>query len=765
MSAHESDPLLRNPFSAMAVASLADSGETGDDITIDTDAIRRATGHVRGYLLSQPPRPRARPDGNVLLILGDYGTGKTHLAGRLVRVAAETMHDPSRSLHIEATAENPLRMYQRFAHKLGLDRVRARINDYYADIVAAQLHQSGIAAQAADVLRDPDRRPGEVIEPLQLMESALLREVQRTLQDVTDNADFGKALTLLLRPGFDDAVWSWLTGAEPTPVLVDRGITEAISATPDVFEAMGVLALLFGGRERRLVLIIDEFDKIFAAAGDDTGSVLAAFRKMLEVFTKAGACLVLCGHPDFVGTLDPSAVERVTHSVELAGLSEGQVRELIEQAQAPERRLAPFTVPTVGYLVALTGGNARKVIRMCHRLFQLSWDAGQTDITADMVRMVARELLRSLSSQEIGSRASRELDAIGWSYVRDHHFGEHGRADFWIPLDGDSTGCAVLIRESLLTRDEINEVSQRLTTLRAATPSVRVVLVVNGVIGPNLVEPLREQLPNEPLVYVERDFGKDFRALIGAAMGGLRGDASADPDLDMRRRIDHLNVQQSNIHGFIEKLTDHVDNVGWSADLQLTLIQKTLSALNSKVAELAGTESGDVLVRSPLPPEVDRLFGDAVAVLEDITQFRQMFDESIASGTEDMLRAVQRRLRVQDFLQAAGVATLMLKAVRGFTEAVRTWYLPEEVTGAGGELSPPAERALDEICWAYDATTEYLPLFMLDPLVALSPWKARSGKIDDLGKVSRRTRVQDALDNLSPRVRRAVLRSFLYTES
>ena len=52
MTATQDEPPLRNPFSPMAVALIADSDEALDvdeDVTVTTDAIRRAKSYVAAY--------------------------------------------------------------------------------------------------------------------------------------------------------------------------------------------------------------------------------------------------------------------------------------------------------------------------------------------------------------------------------------------------------------------------------------------------------------------------------------------------------------------------------------------------------------------------------------------------------------------------------------------------------------------------------------------------------------------------------------------
>lgn len=746
-------PTRKNPFSPMAVARITDFDADSDavDVAITTDATRQALAHLTAYLDAPPARGGRDRTGTVVAVLGDYGTGKTHLAVRLVRHAREALADPTHALYLDATAESFIELYRRFMQKLGREGVRAQVSEYYADIVADSLQSSGLTSDMLEWLGSRQLEPQEVVERLGLMESALLRKVQDTLREVTNNKAFGTALTLLLRPGFEHAVWSWLLGGAPDQVLVERGITAPIDTEVAALEAMGVFALLFGGRQRRFVLAIDELDKIFSADSRPHARTMAAFQTLLQVFAKAGACLVLCGLPDFKSVLPPAVRQRIPYTVVMSGLSQGEVREFITLAQDQAfgtPQLAPFTVDTTRYLRDLARGNARNVIRLCHRVFRMADDLHRTPghefaVTEDMVRQAARDLFGSLSSDDIDGVVRRLLDANGLDYLHRHLLGatEDSLADFWVTFPDREGGCAVLLTRSLLDNADVGAVMRRISAVGEADPDAEIILLVNGVVADGVAIQLRELLGREPLVYVERTFADDFKALVGAMSARLDGDS--DPLSALRLGMDRLARQQSSIYGFIEQLAEHMDGVRASSDRQLGAIQRQLGSL-------AGTPTPAEPTR--LPAEVERLFRDAVDALEDLTQVDVMFQEAFDHAPTATQEAVHRRLRTPEFTQAAAQAVFLRQAVQAFRGAVSQWYRSSS--------DSDAEDRLDELCGIYDGIVEFLPLFLLDPLFKLPPWSARAGTfVAEVNQGSRRARVHEALGNLSPRVRRAVFRS------
>ena len=131
-----------NPFPATAVASGAET------VTVETSAVRGARHLLDDYLTA-----RVRPGaGNVIAIVGDFGTGKTHLTNELLRHVDRAEGKSTHVIDIEASTGTFVALYQRFVAQLDEMDVMRRVREYYADIVADDLAGPRQGEAAANVV-------------------------------------------------------------------------------------------------------------------------------------------------------------------------------------------------------------------------------------------------------------------------------------------------------------------------------------------------------------------------------------------------------------------------------------------------------------------------------------------------------------------------------------------------------------------------------------------------------------------------------------
>jgi len=759
----EIPPPSPNPFSPMAVAKVTRFGESDwADLTIDTTAVRQATAWLTGYL-EATPGPDDERDGEVIALVGDYGTGKTHLAYHLVHRASRVLHDSARVMYLDVTAGSFVELYIRFMHMLGPDGVRQQVNDYYADIVAQSLLKLGLGDELVSWLRNRELVPSDVVDQLGLMESQLLREVQSTLRRVTKNADFGTTLTLLLRTGFDDVVWDWLTGGDPAPVLVERGITKPIDTEAAALEAMGVFAYLYGGRRTSFVLVLDELDKLLPGPGRSNHDTGPAFDKLLEVFANAGACLVVCALPETRALLRPSTQQRLSRVVEMVRLSTEEVSWFITRAQEAmtgRHELDPFTPESVRYLRDVAGGNARKVIRLCHDAYRIVDDrrreTGEATLMVDdrVVREAENnQVAATLTTADVSLSLRRIFVAHSWQFEEDRPLRQDRTdvvVDFWITFDDRRGGCAVLVTESVRDSSAEEALLARISSVRSAVPEAKLLLVVTGTLTAAQENAIKPELDAEPVYSVEYGYADTLASFVLTVGKSLEKLAEPDQVTVLRQRLDQLSRQQSSFYDRLDHIADRVDDTHGSTTRRLASIQRDVSALTRNARATPAADRPDV----NLPGEVDHMLLAAIEALDDLTSLTPMMSEAFADT--ETAEAVTSRLEKHLF-EAFGVASLIRSTVLAFRVAVAGWHSTEAV-GAARDLTQEARHRLERLCQRYDAIMERLPLFKLWPLLRVG-WTV--GVDSEASRVTLQERVETAVRNLSPKVQRALERAEL----
>ncbi|GAA1275020.1 hypothetical protein [Saccharothrix xinjiangensis] len=732
-----------NPFAAVAVADA--TGFDSDTVTVVTPAVREAVGLVNDFL-NAPVEP-GRPTGNTIAVVGEYGTGKTHLLGTVlhhVRVRAD--QGTTRAVYLEAEPRSFIELYRDFVAELELEDVRDRVREYYADVVADELGKTPFTAEMAPLVRSGALDPVETSARLGLAETGNLATLRGKLAQVTENAMFGTALTLLLRPGFTHAAWEWLTGHAPDGVLVDRGIDRAIDSEEAALEAMGVFALLHGHRNRRFIVVVDELNRLLSARRRPTREAVAAFDKMLRVFAGTHALLVLCGLPDYLDALGDNFSQRIGRTITVSPLDAEAVSELIRRSQrriGRPPRLQPFDADVVRYLVKLTEGNARRVVLLCRRLYRMALDeAPEPDgarVTEAMVRQVARGRSFFETVPNVRNEIRQVLSASGVEYLRDRALGVAGaRADYWIPVAGDEVGCAVLVSGPVLDPAESKELVGRATAIQAAVERADVLLVAVGPVHPELAGALTDAFTAEPIEYHHWTFKELLANVLGERLRVLQESTASDPVSIVGERVNRVSRQQANTQRMLDQLVGALEQLTSTSDRQFTQLRREITGLadgSRSVSRAAERVGGRAERPEPagLPLPVAELFAEAQRSLDRVDHVDAALRAVFGDSADDPARAggvrngIRAKLRSQQVFHSVGVAALLHRLLAGFREGIVDWYRAYASSLSGPPFADEHER-LKSLCRAYDAVYEYIPVFRLDGLeeFASSPTGGRS---------------------------------------
>ncbi|GAB3469276.1 hypothetical protein [Actinophytocola sediminis] len=742
-----------NPFSPLAVAITTDT--LSADPSIATGAVLRAEMLLREYLAAKT----LVGAGNVLAVSGEHGTGKTHLGMRLVRVALAA-DPPASAMYLDVASDQFTGLYRRFIKQLGRDGVRARVNDFYADVVADSL-ATGMTMDIAELVRDRKVDPDKVVGGYQMMESALLRQVTERLveelKSITDNEIYGTALTLLLRPGYDDAVWDWLNGSAPHAALVERGINNRIDDEVSALDAMGVFALLHGRKGRRFVLVVDEIDKILTGRTIEA-PVSKALQRLLQVFQQTGAFLVLSGLPEFRRALDEDVHERLGATILMPPLTPADVVDFIDLAQRNEADLptVEFQTAAIERMVRLVNGNPRQIIKLCHAMYRTAVEQRRSVDTV-LVEEEVRGQTENVTIEEVSDAVRDLLDRANIPFLRNRHFGiRDSRADFWIETGADS-GFAILVVDSVFTGTQTDQVA-RLTAVRSVRSTVEVVLVAANVLDPDAAAALGTYLVDPPMLYDRRSFARTLQPTLRSLSRRFADLGGTDALAGIREWLVRIDMDNSTTHQMVDRLGREVDRLNEDTAAQLSTLRERVNIVNLTTAADPARERTE----RGFPASAAQLFRDALATLDRLGHPDALFDQVIgrAEDTSDHYRRVTQmlnRLAAAGVYEAAGTMSLLRRWIVSFSNAAAGWYVLE-----GHEAREPgsARSRFDALCRTYERVAETMPLGRIAPLVRLvadGDTQGSVGRIGDQLIAQRVTEFTEQFRALGVRVRSAVL--------
>ena len=561
-------------------------------MSVPTSASDKARQNVLDYLAG---RTTADIKGRAVAIVGDFGTGKTHLALEMLRELETRTEGNSTRLYVDAPGDSFVSLYrERFLPQFDRVELRQRVLEYYADIVAEELADSEITSATVTALRTGVVSPELVVERFALAPTRLHKRLAERLQEVTKQPQFATALTLFMRPEYEAAVWQWLSTSSPDPVLVERGVTKSIDTDVEALEAIGVIALLYGYHGHQFALALDELEKILvplvqAEGGSD---VIQSLKRLIHIFTHTGALLILCGLPDYFDLLPDDTKQRLSDVIRPTRLSGDDTRRYIEESQNRafgSPKLAPFTTDSTAYIASIAAGNPRRIIRLCYLLYRA---AGSQDvpITRALVREVAKEQFETFSIDDIANDLIGIFDRNGWLFERQKQLTKTktSRVDFWLPIATDGAGCAVVLTKSILDQAEARKFANRATTIAKVSPEegspIEIFVVVNGRIADEASD-LLSDAPVRLFEYGLTGFSDAIEAALKGAFQRFERSRQEVTLVGLGERIEQLGRQVSSLYRAFDEFAAGITRREFesAAELGLRRVFASLSEVDLRI--------------------------------------------------------------------------------------------------------------------------------------------------------------------------------------
>jgi hypothetical protein len=768
---------VTNPFSPTAVASVAEAAGMVSVPTKSTEAgiallrayiasvrtppeqVSRATSEAGGE--SPPPAPGAAK-GNVVAVVGDFGSGKTHL-GLLLRNQTElenALQPPAHAtlcVYLESD-ETLLSLYERFVRRVDEFEIYSQVREFYVTIVTT--HFQGAAGDGIrEMLTDPTLDPLLVASNLGLSEVALLDQLRRELTVAVKDAEFALVLSMLLRPGFRDRAWDWLRGAQPDSSLRERGVTSMIDNDRTALAAFTAITHLFGPSGKPLILFLDEAGKLLQRyGGSEKGE--ERLREFLQLFVNARALLLVAGLDEYLDLLGKPTGDRIGERITMAPFTSATTRDFVLECLKRTGRtsLAPFTGESIDTITELTYGNARRIGLYCRRLFAGAVREDRlASITAQHVREAARESFGVDTRREAARLVPKILRAHNWDYHHEYFVGMSPpcQVDFWIPVGLDS-GCALIITEAVTDAGDTEKLVRHAEAVRAAVRqrgSCELLLIVSESVAPGQITALTEVFGREPLVYEQHGFEEELAAAVKGMWLHLQQLTGGDTILELRDRVTEMTTQQNRILDDIVQMRTELTSAGG-----------VVRELRQDFGEVRqAVEAGDRLAAATLPDQVRDLFDQRLTMLaqlgdpEDIV--RGFFDETQPPNTTDRLVVLHTVMRhPYDTVIAVGIATTARRLIEEFRSAIAVWF-GNQPAPRGQRLREAEQAELQRLCMKYDDAMSFLPLERLDGLLELATvLRASATDRHELAQWPELSfRLRESLPNLAAAVRHAAL--------
>ncbi|WP_344822940.1 hypothetical protein [Actinocorallia longicatena] len=689
-----------NPFPFSGTARV---GQTA--VTTLTEAIgftlTQAAGFVNG----------AGSGGRILAVVGGPGSGKTHLAAELHRLDGDV-----RFVYLDALLDGVLALYRHgFVRQLDLGEAVAAVSRHYAEVVAEELGDSPFTAELVASLRSGAADPQVVVEEIGLMAGRLRRTLRQRLHALTGDESLGAAFALLLVPDLRSSVWEWLSGNPPTAPLRERGVTASIGDDGLALTAMGAFLKLFGTVGRRLMVVVDGLDDPLPQR------VRPGFRRLLDMCTGPDVFLVLCCTGEFLRSLGQDVRQRIDTTVALQPLAGPEVEQLVHDHTGG----TGFPVELVPEIARLTGGNARWIIRLCHRAYEL---AASGEVTPRRLRRAAEQVMAGSIAPDLHGEISRILDDEGSPYLAgiDVDDREGARADFWIAVGDDGAGCAIIVSGSVFQSAEAAALESRAAGLHKI-PGQRVLLVVNGEIAPDLTG-LGPSFDSVPLLYHPATFATELIELVRRMTRGL--------EEERERRL------MREIHDAVVR-----PQAGVQAKVQTEALVAELSqrmdtqflAMRSVISGLVGAPD---FGRSPqpLPAGLDEHFDRVLAAVTGLTgpeSEREMVQRALSM--DESGRAQRQAFQDPGLYTGLGAAAVLRVLLVWLRENVARWCAAVSV--------PPTAVQTDQLDATCKIFADLYTSIPLSKLVVTGPG----------ANAAERVRHRDTLDVFAAQLRQLVL--------
>ncbi|WP_158056016.1 BREX system ATP-binding domain-containing protein [Halorussus halophilus] len=320
-----------------------------------------------------------------LVITGKYGNGKSHT----LKYTRSLLRDRDDIVvgYVSQPGEGFVDLYHEFVYDLGFENLQKIAYEYLAAVARDVTETDPSGSSSMESLIDE----GEVLL------SDLVPPAIRRLSDVTQFADFARALVHMVYEDTNLYAWQWLT-AEGIR-YEQRKEMEIHTALDD--DTMGVRAftaiknVLLDLGYTGVFVFVDEFESIARLNTKDEQSILNSIRHLMDQNSE-GLCMLFGCAPEVwqdVMSEYHAFSERIGQEVALRPLTDEHLTDLVghylETARGSEDSgTDPFTEDSLEIVLQRSQGNIRQVLVLCSNVLDKAIEQDRSAIDKDLVREI-----------------------------------------------------------------------------------------------------------------------------------------------------------------------------------------------------------------------------------------------------------------------------------------------------------------------------------------------------------------------------------------
>lgn len=451
-----------NPFPVAAVANFDNKNQ--NSLIVETSAIKKMKKIVEQWLHKDD-------EGITIAIQGEYGTGKTQLAIELQKYIQNSSGIKYHFICLDSPARSFLKMYrERFLSGIQKEQVIERLEECYTELVFNDLKDDELYGMIIERMHKKIKGT-KLIEELGLSKSRYDRIFGDNLKRVTKSERFVPALQLLTVQQFENDIWEWFGGSEPSKALKERKVDFTIDSDTLALETIGVFAFLFGQQNHRLILFIDEMEKIMSNPTQTREDSLNALKKLFETVKETKSMLILCGLPDYYEVLPEDAKQRIGGEVKTRAITLGEMKKYISKANEISNKVVscePFTEQILKKILDISKGNIRMIIRLLYHAGDW-YRENKLEIDEKAFCEVLKNAYVMSDISDVSTRVAEIVLEKGWLYEEKKelmHNGKKNIIDLWLPFVGGSEkkldkGVEIYIAQNIVSNDDYQAVCER----------------------------------------------------------------------------------------------------------------------------------------------------------------------------------------------------------------------------------------------------------------------------------------------------------------